>query len=391
MPETGEGTGQLKQLKRAREQVLKEWDVSFGINGEVFNNIMEFISDISTDIPMKFYKEKIFVNLKSPDNVQYAEIEINASDVLDYKPGLNGDPNRKDAKSIIKGAEGDYKAILIDMRGIMEEMSPFVQKDDIIVIRVDTFYQKRIEFHCPGNVIIWAQLMDPSVVLKNIEKLPEIIRNVRNNTSLKKGSAIIEPATFNRICSIGGKGGKKRDIDERIFIELDKKDGLYITSGDRLKGRIFELKPTEVGGSHAYEERMTEGEMEGMDMGMDMGMSMGMESMEGIDDAQNMEDMNTDDIPGFAPGKNDEDKKKGEKKKSDSKAPIDQLLGMEVDSTQHVYLSKEFIIPFTKLKGLSPIVVEVRTEKPIIIEQRPYNGIRALLSVAPRIESEEDK
>jgi len=379
MPEAGiaDRTDLVKLLKHARDQILKEWDISFGINGEVLSNIMSFLSDINTDVLMKFYKDKILIQLKSPDNIQYAEVEISSSDVLDYSPNTEGAPERKDAKSVMKGPDGDFKAILVDIKGTMDEIASFAQKDDLIVVRVDSCYYKRVEFHCPGNVVIWAQLMDPSQVLKAVEKLPGIIKGVRSNPDIKKASAIIEPATFQRICSIGGKsGGKKRDVDERIFIELDKKDGLYITSGDKLKGRIFELKPMEVG----------MGAMSGMpgDMPGDM---YGGSTADGMIDEM-MEEMGGMEEYDYAPGH--EDKKKSEKKKPE-KAPMDQLLGMDVDSTQYIYLSKEFMMPFTKLKGLAPIIIEVRTDKPIFLEQKPFGGIRVVLTIAPRIENEDDK
>lgn len=368
----------VKLLQHAREQILKEWDISFAINGEVLSNIMNFISDINTDVPMKFYKDRIIIALKSPDNIQYAEIEINQSDVLDYKPNVDGDPGRKDAKSVMNGPEGEFKGILVDAKGTMEEIESFAQKDDIITIRIDTCYYKRIEFHCPGNVVIWAQLMDPTTAMKAIEKLPGVMKAVRSNPNIKKASAIIEPATFQRICSIGGKGGgKKRDVDERIFIELDKKDGLYITSGDKLKGRIFELKPMEVGmGAMAGISGVPEG-VTGDTYGGDDGGGM-------VDDM--MDEMGG--VEEFAPGHND---KKKEDKKKPEKAPVDQLLGMDVDSTQYIYLSKEYMIPFTRLKGLAPIIVEVRTDKPIFLEQKPFGGIKAVLTIAPRIENEDDK
>lgn len=371
---------QLKLLKQARDSILKEWDVSFAINGEVLVNIMKFATDISTDIPIKFYKDRIFIHSKSPDNIQYVEIEISSSDVLDYRHGVEGDPNRKDAKSVIKGADGDYKAILIDAKGTADEIEEFAQKDDLILIRIDTFYYKRIEFHCPGNIVVWAQLIDPGVVMKSIEKLPGIIAGVRNNPNIKKAVAIIEPATFARICGLGGKG-KKRDIDERIFIELDKKDGLYITSGDKLKGRIFELRPADIGSGSQIDshggyspdpDRSYEETIQGGD-----DITAGMEEV----------DMFSGRGSGIGSGNN---KKMGERKKPESKQ-MDQLLGMEVESTQFVYFNKEYMLPIAKLKGLSPIIIEVRTDKPIIFQQKPYNGITALLTVAPRIESEEDK
>jgi hypothetical protein len=183
--------------------LLKEWDISFAINGETLINILKFCMEISTEVPIKFYKDRIFIHLKSPDSVQYAEIEINSNDVLDYDAGINGDPNRKGSDSIVKGGMfGDYKPVLIDIKGTIDEIESFAQKDDVVIIRIDTFYRRKIEFHCSDNVVIWAQLVDPSIVMKSIEKLPEIIRNVRNNPDVKKESVIIEPATFARICAI---------------------------------------------------------------------------------------------------------------------------------------------------------------------------------------------
>lgn len=424
---TGASTtaGQLKMLRQAKDSLLKEWDVSFGVNGEVLINILSFMGDINAEIPMKFYADRIFMHQKSSDNIQYAELEISSQDVIDYKPNLVGDPNRKDAKSIMKDISGDiFKGILIDIKGTVEELSSFAQKDDIITIRVDTTYYKRVEFHCPGNVVIWAQLLEPTALIKSLEKLPDVIRRVRNNPDIKKASVIIEPQTFNRICNIGKSGGaKKRDIDERVFIELDKKDGLFISSGDRLKGRFFALKPVDIVsqlgdyGSGFDNVNITEGTYEGDIMGgmEEVGVSEvgtgdldGIDGMNGIADDMVSDGMASDgmtsdgdtgegndlDIPDFAPSsyvptKKEEDKP--EKKKFENRAQTDQVLGMEVDSTQFIYMQQEFLGPFSKLKGLSPISIEVRTDRPIIIEQRPFNGVNALLTIAPRIESEEDK
>jgi len=99
-------------------------------------------------------------------------------------------------------------------------------------------------------------------------------------------------------------------------------------------------------------------------------------------------------IPGgFGDNKSKDKKKKErvEKKRPDAKGQIDQLLGLEADVPQYVYLQKEYVIPFTKLKGLSPIIIEIRTDKPVVIDQKPYNGISAMLTIAPRIENEDDK
>lgn len=405
---SGTTAGQLKTLRAAKHSLLKEWDVSFGINGEVLINILSFISEINTEIPVKLYHDKIFMHQKSSDNVQYVEVEISSQDVIDYKVGLDGDPNRKDAKSISNDPSGEpFKGILIDIKGTVAELSTFAQKDDMITIRVDTTYYKRIEFHCPGNVVIWATLLEPTALIKSLEKLPEVIRKVRNNPEIKKASVIIEPQTFNRICNIGGSE-KKRDIDQRVFIELDKQDGLFISSGDRIKGRIFALKPVDIvsqlgdyGREGGFDKvNIHEGQYEGdingnmeevdvLNTGVD-GMS---EAAEGMIDAA-VDDTEDGAIPGFAPSSyvpEVKESNKPERKRPENRAQVDQVLGMEVDSTQYIYMQQEFLKPFSKLKGLSPISIEVRTDKPIVVYQKPYNGIYAMMTIAPRIEDSEDK
>jgi hypothetical protein len=417
---SGTTAGQLKSLRAAKDSLLKEWDVSFGINGEVLINILGFMNDINAEVPLKFYEDRIFTHQKSTDNVQYAEVEISSQDVMDYLPNVTGDPARKDARSVFQHPDGNYKGVLIDVKGTVEEIQSFAQKDDVINIRIDTGYYKRIEFHCPGNVTIWAQLLEPTALLKSLEKLPDTIKKVRNNPDIKKASVIIEPATFTRICNIGGKG-KKRDIDERVFIELDKKDGLFISSGDKLKGRIFALKPVDIvtqlgdyGADNGFDnldvggdefEGDVVGDAEGIglsevgasdtdgtgstDIAADTGGWEGVSSgIEGMVD-------NTEEEPGFAPSSftpaEKEEKNKFDKKKPENRAQVDQVLGMEIDSTQFIYMQQEFLQPFSKLKGLSPISIEVRTDRPIIVEQKPYNGVKAMMTIAPRIENEEDR
>jgi hypothetical protein len=419
---SGTTAGQLKTLRAAKDSLLKEWDISFGINGEVLINILSFMNDVNAEIPIKFYQDRIFTHQKSTDNVQYAEVEISSQDVTDYIPNLDGDPGRRDAKSVSKHPDGDYKGILIDVKGMVGKIQSFAQKDDVISVRVDTGYYKRIEFHCPGNVTIWQQLLEPTALIKSLEKLPDTIKRVRNDPNIKKASVIIEPATFTRICNIGGKD-KKRDIDERIFVELDKKDGLFISSGDKLNGTIFALKPVDIvsqlgdygeGGFDNLD--VSEGEFEG-DIGgdaEDMGLQeVGASDIDGVGSVDSIggsdesggweggtgqiEGMvnSTEEEPGYAPSSfvpsEKENKMKADKKKPENRAQVDQVLGMEVDSTQFIYMQQEFLQPFSKLKGLSPISIEVRTDKPIIVYQKPYNGVYAMMSIAPRIENEEDR
>ena len=50
-----------------------------------------------------------------------------------------------------------------------------------------------------------------------------------------------------------------------------------------------------------------------------------------------------------------------------------------------------FLAPILKLNGISPIVIEMRKERPIVLIQRPYTDMEVLLTVAPRVEAEDDR
>lgn len=379
-----------KVMRQAKESILKEWDVSFAINSEVLVNILRFMTDINTDILFKFYEDRIIIHQKSPDNIQFGEVEISSEDILDYKPLITGDPNRKDAKFVLQSSEGSYKAVLIDVRGTLDEIETFSSKNSVVIVRIDTFYYKRIEFHCSASTVVWAQLVDPAVVLKSVEKLPGVVKRVREDSSIEKAIVTVEPATFISICNIGGKD-KKRDIDKRTYIGLDNKDGLFITSGDKLKGRYFELKPVDVGVQfNDYSEFVTGTEEIDSDNVVSNSENIFSEddgfTSEDKDFIASSESSDSVEGPGSFAIREDNSNKEVSEDKVENKPVTNQLLSIDADIFQHVYIERDFILPFTKLKGLSPIIIEIRTNKPVVLEQRPYNGIRALLTVAPRIE-----
>ena len=62
------------------------------------------------------------------------------------------------------------------------------------------------------------------------------------------------------------------------------------------------------------------------------------------------------------------------------------MLQWDVREKVSVYIQQDYLVPFIKLKGTSPVVVEVRTDRPIIITQKVFNDTRALLTIAPRAE-----
>jgi hypothetical protein len=53
-------------------------------------------------------------------------------------------------------------------------------------------------------------------------------------------------------------------------------------------------------------------------------------------------------------------------------------------------LTIDYILPFLKLKGLSPITIEIRTDKPIVFEQKIVGTSKVVFTVAARVECENE-
>lgn len=340
-------------------KILKEWDVEFSINQEVLYNILNYIYEINSDFVIKFYENRIFI--QCTNKIQYAEVCIHSNFVSGYKPGLEGYQNLHNDIHISEKGEykGDqYKAVIVDFGGIKAMIKNVMDKDDLAIIRIDTSRTAIMEIIMAGGIRFWVQTVycTPEHPIKMaVEKLPDIIKRVRTNSDIKKAKVEIEPDTFARMCATFKPvpvGHLKRDIDKRIFIKLGK-NGLEVTSGDKKFARLFEIKKIDKKIDSENSSYKSDEELD-----------------KEITKVEN--ELNTH----------------GKENKAERK--LDLLYRLEVDSDQIVYLQSKFILPFLRLKGLSLILIEVRNNKPIYIQQDPMQGVRVMLTVAPRIENEDE-
>ena len=342
---------QLELMKQQKDCLLKEWDISFIINGEVLVNVLNFMYEVNHEIHIKFYADKALLLQKSSDNIQFATVEIHYGEFVEYIPNL----------------KEEFKGILIDMNGTIEELISYASKDDAIEIRIDTVNSQMIEFHCFANLVIWTFLKDPEEVIRNTSRTLELIEKARNNPDIGKASIHIEPSTLVRICALKGHKSRhdKTKINDQMLIEVGDIDGLNISYGTIDKGKILNVKPAflPLQGNESKED-YGDGNLEEIDVG----------NLEEID-VGNLEEDHIDYI---------EDSKPKAK-------PSEMVYKIVADSPQNVVVERNFLTPFLKLKGLRTINIEIRTNKPIVIIQEPFNKVYAMLTVAPRIENEEIK
>lgn len=295
--------------KISKVQTEEQPNITFGINGEIVSSIFGFLTGINCDIPMKFEKDRIFIHLKAPDNVQYAQVEINSSGLLDYNPRLEYGNTEKN--------------IVVDTRRIgLECIDKIINivKTNIVVddgfVKVFIFEDK-IEFHLPGNIIVWAKLIkgkEMENTMKGVERLPALIKKTRSDPNIKKASVTIEQYWFDRICSI-------REVErcERAFkISIDKKEGLTLFS-------------------------------------------------KGLDDFYEL-----------------------------ILKPKYLQIESDSDSSISVCIDKDYILPFNILGrcgnvsiGYTPVRFEIMQNKPIILEKKLTPGVRTMLTIAPRLKTEE--
>jgi hypothetical protein len=199
----------IKEQEKIKERENEQQpNITFGIDGKIISNIFGFVTGINSEIPMKFEKDRIFIHLKSPDNIQYAHVEILASELVDYKPRLEYGNTEKN--------------IVINTRNVnlekIDEINNVTQPDNIHTdddmllrntgdrlrgrnVEVKVF-EKLIEFHLPGSVIVWTDLIikDVEKTMKGIERLPELIKKARSDSTIKKGTVLLRPIWLSKIC-----------------------------------------------------------------------------------------------------------------------------------------------------------------------------------------------
>lgn len=361
--------GSLFENKEIKDLVLEKWDISFSMNCEIFKNIMEFLTKIHTDVIIKFYKNEIFIYMIGMDEVQYVELSINAGDVLDYDAGFYTE-SISDALEVNDNPTDDSPAdddsnkftlVIIDMKDTIDEIGLSTEKDQLINIRIDTSYHKKVEFHCPDGMIYWSRLIAHSAdnnILSKLDNVYNITRKIRNDPSILKNILTMEPSSFSKLCKIGSKSsGKNKDSDKFVTMNISD-NGIFAASGDTTKGRILILDDVV--------------------------------STSDINNDNNFDVTNVGDVSIIDDVVNDHSEENDVS--SYQKGPdINQksLLATEIADKGSIIFNSEYFEPFDKLKGLSPITIEIRIGKPVVIKQTPYSGINVFFAIAPRIDKDD--
>ena len=98
--------------------------------------------------------------------------------------------------------------------------------------------------------------------------------------------------------------------------------------------------------------------------------------------------------PRFAEDSDKEEKKKSSKKKEEEnimdEAITNDLTSAEIDVKTQIWMEIPYLAPILKLNGLAPIMIEMRNGLPLVVTQKPYPDMLVMLTIAPRIESDED-
>lgn len=421
------------------DSVLKDWDISFQISGESLLNILEFCKDINYDILFRFRKEEIIIHQKSDDNTQYFEIVIPWNDVSFYNCNIEDTIKTVDNAKAIDSAETidnekiKEKLVCINIKKLSTDLGNFIDKSKPVDVIIDTKKWKRVQFSA-NNTACWVQTIDPDDISKKLENMPGIIAKQRALTSVPVGIIQIEPLTLSQICKLGPTGKKSADDDSKLFIELIPNKGLIISSGGKLSGRIFKI-PVEVydekTGDSITKQTNIEGDIvqEAINEITGIHGSLSIDNVgksqessgegiytQGEDIYTQGEDIYDGGYEGFG-DRDDEyysgqssllddiDKRKQYKKRKEIEGKRDkekikdedkkihqehQLLQWDVPKHVSVYFHQEYLSPFVKLKGTSPVVIEIRTNRPIVLTQRIFNDVRALLTIAPRMESDDE-
>lgn len=454
---------------------VQKWDIEFEIGPEMLKSIMEYMVSFKNEVYFKFFSNRIFIQVVSSDNTQYSEVNIDGEGVQNYNANIpEGLGLEERYKSFSRDEQIKYRNIYITGEGIhkrvycnlidknpttpLGELLMFLGKNPIKV-RIDTLYEKKIEFVMQKGMFIWWRLMDPNNDdTKKVENMPKVVSNIRDDASIGKAILTMEPGLFKRIASIGGKVGKGGNAHTRALFEADINKGMMIASGDTLRGRVLKLgvlgsnisdyanhndysdfdkkESKEINEFASKNKEDTIEDNDDNEENFDSIIPTGVVRIEDEDERENelgkdtftgtgVEDSGTGEVEelSFATsddiyrGKNkydkrreerkvekkrdfDDDLRKEEKKKSSKKkekedenimdeAITNDLSSAEVDVKTQMWLEIPFMTPILKLNGLAPIIIEMRNGKPLVILQRPYPSCEVMLSIAPRIETDD--
>lgn len=89
-----------------------------------------------------------------------------------------------------------------------------------------------------------------------------------------------------------------------------------------------------------------------------------------------------------------EEKKKRSSKKKEEENIMDEaitndLSSAEVDVKTQIWMEIPYLAPILKLNGLAPIMIEMRNGLPLVVTQKPFLDMYVLLTIAPRIETDD--
>jgi hypothetical protein len=74
--EIGKKPAVPKMAKPKWQEIGDDWDVSFQMRAELFSQILSFLKESYLDVPFKFYKERIFIQMVSDKKSLYEEIQL---------------------------------------------------------------------------------------------------------------------------------------------------------------------------------------------------------------------------------------------------------------------------------------------------------------------------
>jgi hypothetical protein len=300
-----------------KQSELKECDVSFTINGEMFYNILNYAKDLDTDIPIFFYDDRIEIKLMDSTKSSYAKVVIGKDSVMDY--------NIKKKRAVVLNSK------------IVNEIS--VSKDTYIDIKLDTSIMKKIQLKFPNNITILSKLVSPSEIHYGYEKIEQNIKSWSEKKDNGAQHFMLNNEILTRICGLGS-------MQDQLSVSTHENGSLTINNEDDLIERVMNIDPGSVDTNVTNRERT---EFEG-----------DLEEEQEFESEQNSYDNLTD-----------------------SKVVVE---FKELD----IYLSKQYLQPLLKLKGLGNILLTIYPDNhPIIIDYVPYNDIKVMQTIALRIPDDE--
>jgi len=202
-------------------------EINFTMEAKKLSNIFGYLKHVDNQVPVTFYEDKILIRQNDSCNVQYTEIEIREKDLNKYNPGLkHGNKSRNIIIKVGCIALSEMNNMCDVAIGQYDDGQYADRRNYDINVRIKPL-DKKIYFHLPGNVIIWAELIDDEQYIKSefekLDKMPVVIRKVRSDPNIKKSLVIMDHKVLDKLCD--------EDSHDGIFtVKIDKKDGLTLVS-----------------------------------------------------------------------------------------------------------------------------------------------------------------